>query len=110
MPTVPRSSERVLTHLTRGALALAVLVLGAGCPPTCQQVCSKLDRCGFDGSVPRAECQLSCERQLSAFRDDDDDDGLANFNDLRRCIGGNSCDSIDEGVCFDDALFAIEAP
>jgi hypothetical protein len=87
----------------------AAVVFAAGCAPTCAEVCNKLDRCGFDGTVQVIECRTACERQL-AFAQELDDDNVAvkAFNDHRRCLGNTSCEDIEAGVCVEDDLFAID--
>ncbi len=72
-------------------------------------MCSKLDRCELDPTVTKVECQTACERRITWFREQEDDDGLKVFNDHRRCLGSSSCDEIELGECFEDDLFAIDA-
>ena len=98
--TVSDSSRLV----ARGLLLSMVWAL-AGCPPTCEQMCRKLDRCGLTANVERAECQLSCERELTVARDAEDNSLKATFNEHRLCIGNKSCDEIEVGVCYDADLF-----
>lgn len=79
-----------------------------GCPPTCQSLCNKLDRCDLEPTLSRSECQTSCERELEVRRDDDEDRELLQaFNRHRICLGNNSCDEIAAGACFDEELFPI---
>lgn len=90
-------------------LLLLAAVATAACNPTCQQVCNKLDRCGFDDAVQVNVCQATCERQLLFVQElDDEDAALKQFNDHRRCIGNTSCDDLAAGQCVDDELFAVD--
>jgi hypothetical protein len=107
---VPRSSD----PLRRAAFAslLPLLTLLAGCPPTCQQLCGKLNRCETDPLVTIDECRLSCERELESYttlaKEEDDREPLKAFNQHRLCLGNHSCDEIADGVCYDEALFLFE--
>jgi hypothetical protein len=103
---VPRSSSPVQRLLV--AALVPALGLLAGCPPTCQQLCAKLDRCGFDPLVTVNECRISCERELDAYKEDDDKEGQKVFNQERRCLGAHSCDEIATGACYDEELYLFD--
>lgn len=93
------------------ALLVAVVVASAGCAPTCQQLCQKLDRCDLNGDVQVRECVASCERELSDYQDTDDEgENKPTFNDQRRCLGSHSCDEIASGVCYEQTLFPFSMP
>ncbi len=95
----------------RAALALlGLLVLGAGCEPTCRNTCEKLLDCE-DTTVdqPRVsldECEDACEVQQALYAEDWENeqlrDGLA---DLKRCVRDEECDAIAEGACYDPDLY-----
>lgn len=90
---------------------LAVLFAG-GCTPTCEQSCHKLLSCDLTDSPRTAqqECQDACtaeESLYASWKDNDPDNKLDRLKEQRRCIGSSTCDEIDAGVCFDDALEAF---
>lgn len=98
-----RSARRV--PVWRALFGLVALGTLAGCPPTCGQLCGKFERCALTGEVRRAECEESCARELTAYRDDDDKTLLRRFDDHRRCVGGASCDELADGACYDEVLY-----
>ncbi|MCO4747903.1 MAG: hypothetical protein KC912_24130 [Proteobacteria bacterium] len=89
-------------------LALAVAVLLSACAPTCERTCRKLDSCAADGStVTRIECESTCTALLQSFARDDDEIRKESFAAHRRCVVSASCDEIDDGVCYDETLYAF---
>ncbi len=110
MTCVSPASVTSTVSVSSRALVLLVAVSAGlmGCAPTCQQVCRKLDRCELNGDVQLRECAAACEQEISDFRDTDDKEGKATFNDQRRCLRSSSCDEIASGACYDEALFPFE--
>jgi hypothetical protein len=92
--------------------ALAALLLG-GCPATCDAMCSKLDRCGFDDRISELDCREQCGVQLEVLGDKDTDDGDPAADEAARdafrahrvCVGNRSCDELAEGACYDPLVF-----
>lgn len=89
-------------------MLLSLWLALAGCTPTCEQSCNKLIDCGL-GSAPNVtltECKDACEAQQDLYDgwDDDPEDKAALLRAQRQCIGASTCDEIDAGACWDDAL------
>lgn len=103
----------VVPSLVPLALAAAGALLLAGCPPTCEQMCNKLDRCGLNGTVSTIDCRSSCTQQLESVADNDTDDGDPEaaegakkaFRQHRLCISNHSCDELVAGACYQDELY-----
>lgn len=92
-------------HLLIGVL----LLLAAGCAPPCQQVCRKVLDCGNLESdrIAFDECEQSCEAQQSLYATWEDEAKEDAFDDHKRCLMQESCEAIDEGVCYDEAIFVF---
>jgi hypothetical protein len=95
------------------ALTLALAGVGAGCAPSCETLCNKLERCDLDPGVSSDECRETCDRQVSFFKEDNmqipDGDVLGEaFYQHRVCLGAHTCDEIADGVCYDEQLFLFD--
>jgi len=90
-------------------LALACVSWLAGCSPGCERLCNKLDRCGLQNNRTLEECQLSCTRELDAYKAADDRELIERYNRERRCLGSSTCDEIADGACYDEELFLFSA-
>lgn len=100
------SATSTVSVSSRTLVLLAALAVGlVGCAPTCPQVCHKLDRCALNGDVLVTECVASCEKEISDYRDTDDAEAKATFNDQRSCLGSHSCEEIAAGACYESSLF-----
>lgn len=91
-----------------GAVLLALVPWLGGCPPSCEQVCDKLDTCKLNDDVPELQCTTTCRRELAAYQDDGDQVREQAFDAQRWCIGQNTCAELAAGACFDDLLFPID--
>ena len=96
----------------RAALAAATLLL-AGCPATCDTMCNKLDRCGFNNRISELDCREQCGVQLEVLGDKDTDDGDPQTDEADRdafrrhrvCVSTHSCDELAAGACYDESVF-----
>lgn len=107
MTSAPLASATSTVSVSSRTLAI-LLALGlglVGCAPTCTQVCHKLDRCELNPDVLVTECVASCEAEISDYRDTDDKEAKATFNDQRTCLGSHSCEEIAAGACYESSLF-----
>lgn len=88
---------------------VATLLVTAGlltaCAPRCERVCSKVRDCDISPRLNQVECVESCERQSALYDQRDDDERKEAFAAHRRCIVQASCDEIDDGVCYDEAIY-----
>lgn len=86
---------------------LAVAWLAAACAPTCDRTCRKLDSCAADGStVTRIECEDQCLGLIQSHDDVNDDVRKELFAAHRRCVIGATCDELEDGVCYEEELYA----
>lgn len=98
-----------MSLIKRAARLVAIVAIGSGCTPTCEQSCRKLLKCEFADS-PRTsarECEDGCEQAESLYKswqDDDPDEKLDRLREQRQCIGQSTCDEIGDGVCYDEVL------
>lgn len=85
-----------------------ILLALTGCTPTCEQSCHKLLDCELSDSPRTAqkECQDQCESQQLLYDGwlDDPEDKATLLEEQRKCIGASTCEEIDAGVCYDEAL------
>ena len=99
--TVRRSPKRVLLG--------ALLALAAGCEPTCKNTCEKLLACeGVE--TPRLslnDCTDACEEQEALYIRWDDTQLQDAFADYKTCVKEEACAAIDDGVCYDEDLYAF---
>ncbi len=82
-------------------------MLGAGCAPTCEQVCAKVVRCEVTPGLTRDECEESCNRQDVLYELEQDDLATEAFAAHRRCVASATCEELEDGVCYDEQLFAF---
>lgn len=87
------------------SLALIAGVLLGACAPRCERVCTKLRDCDISPRLNQVECVESCERQIALYDQRDDDERKEAFAAHRRCIVQATCGEIDDGVCYDDAIY-----
>ena len=81
---------------------LYILLLGA-CSPTCDQVCDKVISCLSGDSVDALNCTSACRlQQLEAEEDEQDQ----TFDDLKNCLYTESCEDLEEGVCYEESLYS----
>ncbi len=94
------------TALLSGSAALLVL-LAAGCHPSCKEVCSKLLDCDEVESsrVSDEECRTACLRQEEQYEDWEDFQALDTHYEERSCIVDASCQDIADGGCYDEELY-----
>lgn len=87
-------------------MLLAVLLLG--CDATCSQTCKKLIECdSVDATgIERDRCEEVCQDQHDLYEYWDDEDLQDRFDENRNCIRDSTCAQIDDGVCYDEELFA----
>jgi hypothetical protein len=91
------------------ALVGLVAVLTA-CDATCQQTCRQLivecDGVEHSGTT-RDECEVQCEQQKTLYEDTWEDEDLSlRFADYRNCVVDSTCADVEDGVCYDEELFA----
>ena len=86
---------------------MAILILSLlGCTPTCEQVCEKLTTCdGLDAITSEKDCQSACTAQELLYEDWDDEDKRDAFEELKICIGENTCTEIADGICYNSAVY-----
>lgn len=88
-------------------IALFLLAL-TGCTPTCERSCHKLLDCELTSSPRTAqrECEDQCTSQQLLYDswEDDPEDKATRLKEQRQCIGASSCEDIDAGACYDEAL------
>ncbi|HHO53215.1 MAG TPA: hypothetical protein ENK18_20655 [Deltaproteobacteria bacterium] len=84
-------------------LFFSLLLSIPACTPPCQQVCRKvLFDCQLDSErVALLECEQSCDRQETLYRQWQDDEKLALFMEHRRCLARSTCEEIRDGLCYD---------
>ncbi len=71
-------------------------------------MCTKVLACDLDSDrVAQSECEDSCERQTSLYVTWEDEVKQEAMDDHLRCLVRESCESIEEGTCFDDRLFDV---
>ncbi len=87
--------------------ALAVL---SGCTPTCEEVCDKLVACENAGTerMSTAECRESCEDQRTLYDETWDDVAKREAFDAElTCLYESECAEVEEGVCYDEAVWSF---
>lgn len=89
------------------AITAAVLVMAAGCEPTCKQTCRKLLKCdGLDADVEAIDaCEASCVFQEQSYEQADEDPRREDFAEHKSCLREATCGEIADGVCYDEDLF-----
>jgi hypothetical protein len=91
-------------------VSLLLALLLPGCTPNCEKVCKRLHECERLGLVdtPEGECVLNCQLQENAYEAAEvDDSGLADdFDGLKSCIVDATCAALEDGVCYDSALYS----
>ena len=94
---------RLVSVLLLSATSFAL----AGCEPTCKDTCRKLLECD-EVDTPRValeDCTASCTVQSELYEDWQDTQLRESFADLKQCVIDNECDTIADGVCYDEELF-----
>ncbi len=86
------------------ALVLVAVTLSA-CAPTCEQVCRKARECHVTDRLFQHECEESCTRQRALYDEWEDEALQEAFAAHRRCIAQATCEELEAGVCYDEALF-----
>ena len=87
-------------------MVLILIISFFACTPTCEQVCEKLTDCeGLDSITSEKDCQSACTAQELLYEDWEDEEKRMAFEELKICIGENTCGDIVEGVCYDDSVF-----
>ena len=77
-----------------------------GCTPTCEQVCEKLTECDeLNSTTSEKECQSACTAQELLYDDWEDEEKRTAFEDLKICIGENTCADIVDGFCYDESVY-----
>ena len=96
----------------RSRLVALALVFGglAGCNATCQQTCRQLivecDGVSHEGTTQN-DCEAQCEDQRTLYEDIWEDEDLEQrHDDYRNCVVDSTCEDIEDGVCYDEELFA----
>jgi hypothetical protein len=89
-------------------MALGAVVLLSACAPNCERTCRKLDSCAADGStMTLIECESTCTTLIQSFARDEDEVRKESFAAHRRCVVSATCDEVNDGVCYDETLFAF---
>lgn len=71
-------------------------------------MCKKVLACDLDSDrVALSECEDSCERQTSLYVTWEDEIKQEAMDEHLRCLVQESCESIEDGACFDDRLFDV---
>jgi len=95
-------------HVVTWAAVVVTVVLGStACTPSCESVCRKAISCSTADALNQLECEESCNRTITRYEVDGDRTLVRRFADHRRCLGSASCDEIDAGVCYDEALYSF---
>ena len=86
---------------------MVVLILSLlGCTPTCEQVCEKLTTCDeLDSISSEIDCQSACTAQELLYEDWEDEEKRNAFDELKVCIGENTCDEIADGLCYNEVIY-----
>jgi hypothetical protein len=77
------------------------------CAPTCEQTCKKILTCEELSSpgMNLDECTSACSAQQNVYEAWDDPDKENAFDDLKSCIVAEECESVTEGVCYDEDMY-----
>ena len=88
---------------------LCLLVESTGCTPNCEQTCTKLLSCEEEGlNTPMMnldECTSSCASQSNWYEDNEKVDQQDAFDELKSCISRETCEDLQEGVCYDAEVY-----
>ena len=96
--------------MRRFITSVAVLLLGsAGCTPSCTQVCDKVLACENAGTerMSEGECEESCADQRDLYDRWTDPDKVHAFEDELTCLYDSECADIEDGVCYDEEVWAF---
>ncbi|MCP4805255.1 MAG: hypothetical protein GY913_02825 [Proteobacteria bacterium] len=87
---------------------MTLLLVLLGCNATCSQTCKRLVECDAVDTtgVERDRCEEVCQEQQDLYDYWDDEDLQDRFDENRNCIRDATCAEIDDGVCYDEELFA----
>lgn len=87
-------------------LLFALMGCNATCPQTCRQLieCDEVEHAG----TTRDDCEYQCEQQKTLYEDTWEDEDLKDRHaTYRNCVVDSSCAQIEDGVCYDEELFAF---
>ena len=90
----------------RSSAILLLIVAAAGCTPTCERTCTRLDSCSTGlQTATNIDCVETCVTLQQLHEETNDDDSREAFAAHRRCLVSSTCEEIDEGVCYDETLY-----
>ncbi len=102
-----------MNHRSWGALpwltvALSALLGLSACDPPCSRTCKKLVNCGLDTPrLSKEECELACEDQEALYDEWEDPQLRTSFREYKQCVMDKTCNAIEDGVCYDEDLYAF---
>lgn len=94
----------------RGSMwgALALLLAGTACEPTCKRTCRSLIACDLQSDrVTLDECEAACVFQERQYEDAEQDALRDRLAEHKRCVNRESCDDLAAGVCYDPDVFSF---
>ena len=94
-----------MSRVVSGGFGLLVLL--AGCEPTCDRVCTRTLACGLDDAprVSQTECEDTCNSRAALYDAWQDEEKQDAYVAHKRCLIDASCDDIADGACYDPLLF-----
>jgi len=91
------------------AVCLLFVMNATACTPTCEQTCTKLLSCEDEGlNTPMMnldECTSSCAAQSNWYEDNQKVEQQDAFDQLKSCIYSETCESVLDGVCYDEDVY-----
>lgn len=57
--------------------------------------------------MDQEECESSCNAQANLYQDENDEEKQDAFDQQRACIVSETCDSLEEGVCYNEEVFSF---